>query len=191
MLGDPLFWIFVLPGLALGLYAQSRIKINVARYSQIRTQDGITGAEVARRLLDSQGLQTVEIESTPGILSDHYDPRSKTLRLSQQVYFAPSVAAAGIAAHEAGHALQDAEDYLPMEARSYIVPVVQLASRIAPWLFVAGLMLQMQSLTWAGVILFGSSSLFALLTLPVELNASSRAEQLLVSQGIIRGDEQI
>jgi uncharacterized protein len=150
-----------------------------------------TGAEVARRLLDSRGLQDVKVEATPGMLSDHYDPRSKILRLSQDVYFTPSVAAAGIAAHEAGHAVQDAEDYLPMEARTYIVPVVQLASRIAPWLFVAGLMLQMQSLTWAGVILFGSSSLFAFLTLPVELNASSRAEQLPVSQGIIRGDEQV
>jgi uncharacterized protein len=108
MFGDPLFWIFVLPGLVLGVYAQSRIKINIAKYSQLRTEDGITGAQVARRLLDSQGLQTVAIESTPGMLSDHYDPRSKTLRLSQEVYFAPSVAAAGIAAHETGHALQDA-----------------------------------------------------------------------------------
>ena len=108
MFEDPLVWVFVLPGLLLGLYAQSRIKLNVTKYSQVETKDGITGAEVARRLLDAQGLQNVAIESTPGILSDHYDPRSKTLRLSQQVYFAPSVAAAGIAAHEAGHALQDA-----------------------------------------------------------------------------------
>src|SRR6516162_7883815 len=102
MLGDPIFWIFVLPGLLLGAYAQSRIKINIAKYSQVGTQDGITGAQVARRLLDSQGLRNVAVESTPGMLSDHYDPRSKTLRLSQEVYFAPSVAAAGIAAHEAG-----------------------------------------------------------------------------------------
>ena len=107
MLGDPVFWIFVLPGLLLGAYAQSRIKINIAKYSQVGTQDGITGAQVARRLLDSQGLRNVSVESTPGMLSDHYDPGSKTLRLSQGVYFAPSVAAAGIAAHEAGHALQD------------------------------------------------------------------------------------
>jgi Zn-dependent membrane protease YugP len=191
MLDDPLFWLLVLPGLLLGTYAQWRIKANVAKYSQVNTKDGITGAEVARKLLDSRGLQDVKIEATPGMLTDHYDPQSKILRLSQEVYFTPSVAAAGIAAHEAGHAVQDAEDYLPMEARTYIVPVVQLASRIAPWLFVAGLMLQMQSLTWAGVILFGSSSLFAFLTLPVELNASSRAEKLLVSQGIIRGDEQV
>jgi hypothetical protein len=191
MLEDPLFWVLVLPGLLLGAYAQWRIKANVTKYSQIPTANGVTGAEVARRLLDSRGLQAVKIEATPGMLTDHYDPRSKILRLSQDVYFTPSVAAAGIAAHEAGHAIQDADNYFPMEARTYIVPVVQLASKIAPWLFVAGLMLQLQSLTWAGVILFGSSSLFALLTLPVELNASSRAEQLLVDQGIIRGDQQI
>ena len=190
MLEDPLFWVFVLPGLLLGLYAQSRIKLNVANYSQVPTQNGITGAEVARRLLDAQGLQSVRVESTPGILSDHYDPRSKTLRLSQQVYFAPSVAAAGIAAHETGHALQDAEDYFPLEARTYIVPVVQLASQAAPWLFVAGLVLQLDTLTWAGVILFGSSFLLALLTLPVEFNASARAKELLLSHAIIQGDQQ-
>ena len=191
MLGDPIFWIFVLPGLLLGAYAQSRIKINIAKYSQVGTQDGITGAQVARLLLDSQGLRNVAVESTPGMLSDHYDPRSKTLRLSQEVYFAPSVAAAGIAAHEAGHALQDAVDYFPLEARTYIVPVVQLASQTAPWLFIAGVMLQLQTLAWVGVILFGASSVFALITLPVEFNASARAQELLMSQGIIRGDEQI
>jgi uncharacterized protein len=191
MLADPIFWIFVLPGLLLGAYAQSRIKINMLKYSQVRTQDGITGAQVARRLLDSQGLQKVAIESTPGMLSDHYDPRSKTLRLSQEVYFAPSIAAAGIAAHETGHALQDAADYLPLEARTYIVPLVQLASRTAPWLFIGGVILQLSTLAWVGIILFGSSSLFALITLPVEFNASTRAQELLISHGIIRGDEQI
>jgi uncharacterized protein len=123
MFKDPLFWILVLPGLLLGIYAQSRIKINIAKYSQVRTKDGITGGQVARLLLDSQGLQNVAIESTPGLLSDHYDPRSKTLRLSQEVYFAPSIAAAGIAAHEAGHALQDAVGYFPLEARTSIVPL--------------------------------------------------------------------
>src|SRR4029079_9393041 len=168
-----------------------RIKLNFAKYSQIGTQGGITGAVVARRLLDSQGLQDVAIESTPGVLKDHYDPRSKTLSLSQDVYYSPSVAAAGVAAHEAGHALQDAEDYFPMEARTYIVPIVQLAAQVAPWLFVAGLLLQLPTLTWVGIILFGSSSLFAFLTLPVEFNASARAQKLLVSQGIIKGDDQI
>ena len=152
----------MLPGVLLGIYAQSSIKANVAKYSQVSTLDGITGAQVARRLLDVQGLQGVAVESTPGMLSDHYDPRSKVLRLSQDVYFTPSVAAAGIAAHEAGHALQDAEDYFPLEARTYIVPLVQLASQIAPWLFIAGMMLEYSTLVWIGVILFGSSSFFAL-----------------------------
>jgi uncharacterized protein len=112
------------------------------------------------------------------------------MRLSQEVYFAPSIAAAGIAAHEAGHALQDAVDYFPLEARTYIVPLVQLSSQIAPWLFIAGILLQLTTLAWVGIILFGSSSLFALITLPVEFNASSRAKKLLISHGIIRGDEQ-
>ena len=125
------------------------------------------------------------------MLSDHYDPRSKRLRLSQEVYFAPNVAAAGIAAHEAGHALQDAVDYFPLEARTYIVPAVQIASKIAPWLFIAGMMLPLPTLAWVGVILFGSTCLFALITLPVEFNASARALQLLVSRHIIQGDAQI
>src|SRR5262245_15423533 len=168
MLEDPLFWLLVLAVLLLGADAQWRIKANVAKHSHGSTKDGITGAEVARRLLDSRGLQDVKVEATPGMLTDHYDPRTKILRLSQDVYFTPSVAAAGIAAHEAGHAIQDADDYFPMEARTYIVPAVQLASKIAPWLFVAGLMLPLNWLIWAGVILFGSSSLFAFLTLPVE-----------------------
>jgi len=191
MLEEPLFWISVLPGLLLGLYAQGRIRINVAKYSQLQTRDGITGAQVARGLLDSQGLRKVSVESTPGLLSDHYDPQSKTLRLSQEVYFAPSVAAAGIAAHEAGHALQDAVNYFPLTARTYIVPLVQLASQTAPWLFIVGIMLDFPTLAWVGVILFGSSALFALITLPVEFNASARAQELLTCYGIIRGDEQI
>ena len=189
MFGDPLFWLLVGPGLLLGLYAQARIKANVAKYSQVPTPAGVTGAEVARRLLDAQGLGGVKIESTEGVLSDHYDPRAKVLRLSQKVYYTPSIAAAGIAAHEAGHALQDADDYFPMEARTYIVPIVQLASQIAPWAFVAGLMLQCNTLTWIGVILFGSSFFFAMLTLPVDFNASARAKALLVRQGIIAPDQ--
>jgi len=191
MFEDPLFWVFVLPGLLLGAYAQSRIKMNVAKYSRVATDGGITGAQVARRLLDSQGLQDVAVESTPVMLSDHYDPRSKTLRLSQEVYYTPSVAAVGVAAHEAGHALQDAVDYFPMEVRTYIVPAVQLASKISPWLFIGGMMFGLPTLAWVGIILFGSSTVFALITLPVEFDASSRAQELLVSHGIIRGEEQI
>src|SRR4029079_17944206 len=151
MLDDPLFWLLVLPGLLLGTYAQWRIKANVAKYSQIRTKDGVTGAEVARKLLDSRGLQDVKIEATPGMLTDHYDPQSKILRLSQEVYFTPSVAAAGIAAHEAGHAVQDAAEYFPMEVRTYLVPIAQIAAQVAPWLFISGLVLQHETLTWVGV----------------------------------------
>jgi uncharacterized protein len=191
MFGDPLFWLFVLPGLLLGAYAQSRIKLNIAKYSQVPISGGLTGAEVARRILDASGLQAIRIEATPGMLSDHYDPHTKRLRLSQNVYFAPTVAAAGIAAHEAGHAIQDAEDYFPLEARTYIVPLVQLSSQIAPWLFIGGLLLNSVNLTWSGVILFGASSLFSLITLPVEFNASTRALNQLVTHGIVRDEEQV
>jgi uncharacterized protein len=191
MFGDPLFWLCVLPGLLLGAYAQSRIKLNIAKYSRVPTSQGLTGGEVARRILAARGLGEVAVESTPGMLSDHYDPRTKTLRLSQNVYFAPTVAAAGIAAHEAGHAIQDADDYFPLEARTYIVPLVQLSSQIAPWLFIAGLTFDNVILTWVGVVLFGASSLFSLITLPVEFNASARALEQLTRHGIIDGDEQI
>jgi len=191
MLDDPIFWLFTAPGLLLGFYAQSLIKANYVRYSRVPTQGGITGAQVARLLLDSQGLQSVTIESTPGMLSDHYDPRAKMLRLSQEVYYTPSLTSAGIAAHETGHALQDADDYFPLEVRSYIVPAVQLSTKIAPWLFFGGILLDLSQLAWAGVILFGASTLFTFLTLPVEFDASARAQKLLVSHGIVHGEEQV
>lgn len=190
MLEDPIFWLFVTPGLFLGFYAQSLIKANYVRYSQVATEGGLSGAQVARRLLDSQGLQNVRIEATPGMLSDHYDPRVKSLRLSQETYNTPSLASAGIAAHEAGHALQHADDYFPMKLRSFVVPAVQLSSKIAPWLFFGGYMLDMPQIAWAGIAMFGTNTLFTLVTLPVELNASKRAQTLLASQGIIHGDEQ-
>lgn len=190
MLEDPIFWLFVTPGLLLGFYAQSLIKANYVRYSQVATEGGLSGAQVARRLLDSQGLQNVRIEATPGMLSDHYDPRVKSLRLSQETYNTPSLASAGIAAHEAGHALQHADDYFPMKLRSFVVPAVQLSSKIAPWLFFGGYMLDMPQIAWAGIAMFGTNTLFTLVTLPVELNASKRAQTLLASQGIIHGDEQ-
>ncbi len=120
------------PAVLLGSYAQWQIKASVAKYSQLRTTDEMTGAEVARRLLESRGLHDVSVEATPGMLTDHYDPRSKVLRLSQDVYFAPSVAAAGIAAHETGHALQDADDYFPMRHAVTSCRWSQLASRMAP-----------------------------------------------------------
>ena len=190
MFEDPLFWLCVAPGLLLGFYAQSKIKSNYVHYSQVATESGLTGAQVARYLLDSKGLQAVTIEQTPGLLSDHYDPRHNILRLSPEVYNTPSLAAVGIAAHETGHALQDAAGYFPMQIRAFIVPLVQLSSRFAPWLFFGGLILDMPPAAWAGVIMFGASTLFSLVTLPVEIDASNRAKALLESQNIVRSQEQ-
>ncbi|MDJ0640276.1 MAG: zinc metallopeptidase [Paracoccaceae bacterium] len=188
MFGDALIWILILPGMVLGGLAQSWVKSNVMKYSRVPIRQGLTGAQIARYILDARGLQSVGIEPAKGVLSDHYDPRAKVLRLSEAVYGVRSVAAAGIAAHEAGHAIQDAEDYLPLEARSAIVPVVKAGSTIAPLVFFAGLAMASQPLMWAGAIMFGASSLFALITLPVEFDASRRALKLLEGMGILTGD---
>ncbi|RMH02435.1 MAG: zinc metallopeptidase [Chloroflexi bacterium] len=189
MFFDPLFLIFALPGLLIGLWAQARVKSAFNKYSRELTARGLTGAQVARALLDAQGLYDVDIEETKGFLSDHYDPRSKVLRLSPQVYRVPSIAAAGVAAHEMGHALQDAAGYFPLRLRSSLVPAAQFGSTLAPWIFLGGLLLNFTQLAWLGVILFGASVLFTLVTLPVEIDASRRAKKLLVSQGILFGNE--
>ncbi|MCA9934144.1 MAG: zinc metallopeptidase [Ardenticatenaceae bacterium] len=186
---NPLYLVFALPGLLLGLWAQSRVKSAFNKYSRVRTLRNMTGAEVARSLLDAEGLFDVSIEEVKGTLSDHYDPRSKVLRLSPDVYRSPSVAAAGVAAHEMGHALQDASHYAPLKLRSGLVPAVRFGSTLAPWIFIAGFMLNFTTLAWVGVILFSASALFSLVTLPVEFDASRRAKKLLVSSGILVGDE--
>ena len=189
MFFDPLYLIFALPGLLLGLYAQSRVKRNFNHFKKVRTMRNVTGAEVARQLLDSQGLYDVTVEETQGFLSDHYDPRGKVLRLSPDVYRTPSIAAAGVAAHEMGHALQDAGGYFPLQIRSTLVPAAQFGSSLAPWLFIGGLLLNFTSLAWVGVIMFAAAVLFTVVTLPVEFDASARAKQLLVGNGILIGDE--
>lgn len=189
MFFDPLFLVFALPGLLLGLYARSRVKSNFNKYSKVRTARNVTGAEVARQLLDAQGLYDVAIEETQGFLSDHYDPRSKVLRLSPDVYRTPSIAAAGVAAHEMGHALQDAGGYFPLQIRSALVPAAQFGSSLAPWLFIGGFLLNFTGLAWVGVIMFAAAVLFTIITLPVEFDASARAKQLLVSNGVLIGDE--
>ena len=186
---DPLFLVFALPGLLLGLFAQSRVKSNFNKFAKVRTARNVTGAEVARQLLDAQGLYDVAIEETQGFLSDHYDPRGKVLRLSPGVYRTPSIAAAGVAAHEMGHALQDAGGYFPLQIRSALVPAAQFGSSLAPWLFMGGLLLNFTSLAWVVVIMFAAAVLFTLVTLPVEFDASARAKKLLVSNGILIGDE--
>lgn len=191
MLNDPLIWILILPGMILGAFAQSRIKAAVFRYSRVALSHGLTGAEVARYILDARGLRNVRIEAVKGVMSDHYDPRHKVLRLSEAVYGVPSIAAAGIAAHEAGHAIQDADDYAPMEFRSAIVPLVRAGSTAAPLVFFGGLMIQSQPIMWIGALMFGVSSLFALVTLPVEFDASRRALKNLEGLGIIRNEAEL
>lgn len=193
--GYMLYLILALPGLLLGLWAQARVRSAFGKYSRVATARGMTGAQVARAMLDSQGLYDVAIEeSRGGTLSDHYDPRSKVLRLSPEVYRTPSVAAAGVAAHEAGHALQHAKGYAPLALRSALVPAASFGSSLAPLIFIAGLMLEAFAgfgiqVAWAGVILFAAAVAFTLVTLPVEFDASSRAKRELQSQGIIMGNE--
>ena len=186
---DPLYLILALPGLLLGLWAQMRVKGTFNRYAQVRTARNLTGAEIARHLLDGQGLHDVRVEETKGFLSDHYDPRSRVLRLSPDVYRTPSVAAAGVAAHEMGHALQHAAGYAPLQIRSAIVPVVQFGSMLGPILFMIGFLLRFTTLAWLGVIFFAGAVLFSLVTLPVEFDASRRAKALLTQGGIVSHEE--
>jgi len=185
---DPLYFVFALPPMLLGLWAQFRVKSTFKKYGLVRTGSGLSGAEAARRILERGGIATVSVEATRGMLSDHYDPRHKALRLSEDVYSQASIAAVGVAAHEAGHALQDKTGYLPLQIRSLMVPAVSIGSNVGPLLFMAGMFLAGTigtTLAWAGIILFGSTALFALVTLPVEIDASRRAKALLVSQGIV------
>ena len=161
------------------------------KFSRIPLRQGLTGAQVARYILDTRGLRDVRIEPAKGILSDHYDPRGKVLRLSEAVYGVRSVAAAGIAAHEAGHAIQDAEDYLPLEARSAIVPLVKAGPTLAPLVFFGGLMINSQPIMWIGALMFGASSLFAVITLPVEFDASRRALKHLEGMGILSDEREM
>ncbi len=188
---DPMYFVFALPALILAVFAQWRVKSAVSKYSKVFTGRGQTGARVARALLDFHGLQDVAVERGGGFLSDYYDPRTRTLRLSPDVFDAPSVAAVGIAAHETGHAIQHQEGYWPLQARAAIVPVVQFGSFLGPLVFFAGLLLNLTSLAWVGVILFAGVAVFALVTLPVEFDASRRAKALLQSYQFTSHDEQV
>ncbi len=189
MFFSPIWLLFALPGLILGLWARSRVKGAFNKYGKVRTARGVTGAEVARTLLDAQGLYDVKIEESKGFLSDHYDPRKKVLRLSPEVNKTPSVAAAGVAAHEMGHAMQHARGYFPLQIRSAFLPLARFGSTLAPWLFIIGLLLHFTALSWIGLVLFGAAVVFTLITLPVEFDASKRAKKLLVNNGVLIGDE--
>jgi len=189
---DPLYFLFALPPMLLGLWAQFRVKSAFRKYSQVSLSNRISGAKAARMILDRSGLGGVAVEQTRGMLSDHYDPRSKKLRLSEKVFALPSVASVGVAAHEAGHALQDKNGYFPLRVRSAMVPAVSIGSNLGPILFIVGLFMAGSfgtTLAWTGILLFAAAALFALVTLPVELDASRRAKQILASQGIVSRQE--
>ena len=171
--------LILLPGILLVLFAQIRVQSTFKRYQRVQTQRGVTAEQTARQLLDDAGLQDVPIERVAGSLSDHYDPRSRTLRLSEVVAASTSVASVGVAAHEVGHAIQHAREYTPLTVRNAIYPVVNIASSLAIPLLLLGFVLELSGLVTAALILYASVLVFQLITLPVEYNASSRAKALL------------
>lgn len=182
---DPLYLLFVAPALILVLFAQHRVSSTYHQYAEVPNLQGISGWEIARRLLRATSLKHVEIEVSPGELSDHYDPTQKVLRLSPGVYQGSSVAALGIVAHEVGHALQDREGYAPMRFRASLVGAANFGTSLGPIFFFLGLMLNIAGLIWLGFIAFAGAVLFSLATLPVEHNASERAKLLLQSNGLV------
>ena len=191
MYWDPMYFFFALPALILAFYAQAKVRSAFAQYSEVPNRRRMTGLEAARVLLAASGLGNVDVEGARGSLSDHYDPRKKILRLSPEVAQQPSVAAIGIVAHEVGHALQDKEAYGPMRLRSGLVPIVNLGSWLGPIIFFLGwFLLPTSNMAWIGVLLFSLSAAFALVTLPVELNASRRAMQLLTANGVVVNAEE-
>jgi uncharacterized protein len=185
---DPTF-IILIPAIIISFYAQSRIKATFNKYSKIRSQRGYTAAHAARYLLDRAGLNNVSIEMIRGSLSDHYDPKTKVLRLSETVYSSNSVAAIGVAAHETGHALQHDSGYLPLQIRNSLVPVASFGSNAAWILVFLAFITGYYNLIQIGIVLFSAAVLFQIITLPVEFNASSRAINLLQSEGILYEDE--
>ncbi len=187
MFFDPMYLLYVAPAFLLGLWAQLRIRIAYAAAQQMPAP--LSGAAAARHVLDSAGLQNVAIEPIPGELTDHYDPRSKVLRLSSDVYQRRTLAAVGIAAHEAGHALQDAAAYAPLAVRNAVVPIAGFGSGAGVWMVILGAIFHMTPLLWAGIIVFSAVVFFQVVNLPVEFNASARAKVQLVSLGIVNDEE--
>jgi len=193
---DPMYFIFALPALILAFWAQWRVQSAYNKWLGIRNARGVTGLQAARTLLNYNNLGHVSIEGTPGTLSDHYDPRTRTMRLSPAVANSNSVAALAVVAHEIGHATQDAEAYVPLKLRSAIVPAVQLGSWLGPILFAIGWFMSLyyrsafgMQIAWLGVLFFAGALVFAFATLPVEFNASTRAKAMLTDAGLIYPDE--
>lgn len=185
---DPTYFLFVLPPFLLGLYAQWKVKSSFAEMSEVPTQ--ISGAQAARQMLDNAGLTSVGIEQIGGHLSDHYDPQAKVLRLSGEVYNGRSMAAVGVACHEAGHAFQDATSYAPLVLRNMAVPLAGFGSNIGVGMLILGGIMGFGPLILLGVILFAGVVVFQIINLPVEFDASRRARAELVAHGMIRGNEE-
>ena len=184
---DPTY-LLLIPAMFLALYAQFKVSSNYSKWSRVPSVTRLTGAQMARKILDTNGCSDVRIEQISGKLTDHYDPQNGVLRLSSEVYCSSSIAALGVAAHEAGHAIQDAQDYAPMRIRASLVPIANIGSGAAMPLFFLGLLFSWQPIVKIGILCFSLSVLFYLVTLPVEFNASSRAVAVL-ADGYLPDDE--
>ncbi len=188
-----MFWdptmIIVLPALLLAIYAQFRVQSTYRRFSEVPIANGLTGAQVAQEILRRNGLSDVAIDRTDGVLSDHYDPRTRTLSLSSDVHDGISVAAAGVAAHETGHAIQHARGYAPLALRSAMVPTVQFGSWLAWPIFILGFLFHSGTMLQLGILIFSAFVAFTVVTLPVELDASARALRALREESLVSGDE--
>jgi Zn-dependent membrane protease YugP len=187
---DPYYMLYMLPAFILMMLASWYVKSAYRKWSKVPAQSRLSGAEAAQRLINAGGLYGVQIEAIRGEMTDHYDPRSKVLRLSAGVGQGRSVASLAIAAHELGHAMQDAEDYFPLKMRGAMVPMVKIGSNLGWILIMAGLFLNWLNVAWLGVAFFAGGALFALMTLPVEFNASARAKRLLVETNIIQTEKE-
>ena len=183
---NSLIWLIVIGVMVLSYIIQAMLQSRFNKYSQVPTSNGMTGAEVARKMLLENGITDVEVTSVRGTLTDHYNPQTKTVNLSGAVYGQRNIAAAAVAAHECGHVLQHAQGYGPLKLRTALVPVVNFSNKAVQWVLLAGVLLfaVTHSLLWLGIAMFGMSTLFSLVTLPVEINASRRAVAWLESAGI-------
>ena len=182
--------LLLIPALLLALFAQGRVKAVYAKYDKVPLQSRIPASEAAARMLRDSGNERVKLAMVRGELTDHFDPKTETLSLSEGVYNSASIAAVGIAAHEAGHAMQKQDDYGPLSLRTIVVPAVSIGSNLSMPIFILGLVMSWQPLVYAGIILFSFAVAFSLITLPVEFNASRRAVAMLQSSGIITGAEE-
>lgn len=188
---DSYYLLLIIPAVIISLIAQIKVKSTFSKYSKYQNSLGVTGAEAARQVLNSNGVSGVKIERISGSLTDHFDPRTNVIRLSESVYDSTSVAAVGVAAHEAGHAVQYAENYAPIKIRNTFVPVANFGSRFSWILLFMGIAFSFEPLMLAGVICFAFVTLFHLLTLPVEFNASARAISAIKNSGIMQYGEEI